>query len=254
MKIKFLGTGGARFVVSKQIRASGGIYIEYGGEKIILDPGPGSLVRMNLSKPRIDPSSLTSIILTHLHIDHSNDVNIIADAITSGGFVKRGALFAPRDALYSEDRVVLRYTLDIMERVEILEEKKTYKLGNVAFETSIRHEHEVETYGIRFFTDKGKVGFLVDTSPFPGLAEDYKDCRLLVVNVVLYERKDWVIKHLSLEDVKEIASIVKPELLILTHFGMTMIQKKPWKREEEFSRSWGVPVKFAYDGMVVEWN
>ncbi|HAP31749.1 MAG TPA: hypothetical protein DCQ14_01645 [Firmicutes bacterium] len=41
--IKFLGTAGARFVVSRQLRASGGIWFALGGEQILVDPGPGSL-------------------------------------------------------------------------------------------------------------------------------------------------------------------------------------------------------------------
>ncbi len=252
MRIKFLGTGGARFVVAKQLRASGGVFIEDRGERVILDPGPGSLVRMANSRPRIDPSSIDAIILTHIHLDHSNDVNIVADAMTQGGFNKRGYLFAPHQAIYSEDRVVLNHTLNILERVVSLEERKRYRLRNIEFESSIRHDHEVETYGVRFLLKDKKVGFLVDTAPKEEVFEDYKGCEVLIVNVVLYERPKWVIKHLCLEDIDLLVGIINPKLLVLTHFGMTMLNKKPWKDEDRFSERWGVEVKFAYDGMSLE--
>jgi len=175
LRIKFLGTAGARFVVARQIRASGGIFLEEGKTRIIIDPGPGSIVRMARSRPKIDPEKLSAIILTHLHIDHSNDVNIVADAMTAGGFKKRGTLFAPEDALYSEDRVVFRHTLDILESVVTLEEKKQYRAGDITFETSRRHDHDVETYGIKFHLHGEKLGLISDTYPFPGIEVRVKD-------------------------------------------------------------------------------
>ena len=36
--IKFLGTAGARFVMIKQLRASGGIWVSAAGRNILIDP------------------------------------------------------------------------------------------------------------------------------------------------------------------------------------------------------------------------
>jgi len=92
--IKFLGTAGARFVVARQLRASAGVFIKMKGSNIILDPGPGTLVRCAKSKPPIDIAALDAVILSHAHIDHTNDANILIDAMTGGGLKKRGILFA----------------------------------------------------------------------------------------------------------------------------------------------------------------
>ena len=43
--IKFVGTAGARFVVAKQLRSSGGLWFSLQGMNLYLDPGPGALVR-----------------------------------------------------------------------------------------------------------------------------------------------------------------------------------------------------------------
>ena len=51
-KIKFLGTAGARFVVTQQLRKSGGIWLSLDGTNVLIDPGPGSLVRCLTSNQR----------------------------------------------------------------------------------------------------------------------------------------------------------------------------------------------------------
>ena len=118
--VKFLGTAGARFVVIKQLRASGGLWLNIEDTNILIDPGPGCLVKCNSSKPRLDPTGLDAIILTHRHLDHSNDVNIMIEAMTTGGFKKKGTLYAPGDALDGDDPVVLKYTQDMVEEIELL--------------------------------------------------------------------------------------------------------------------------------------
>jgi len=42
--IKFLGTAGARFVMIRQLRASGGLWVSANNKNILIDPGPGSIV------------------------------------------------------------------------------------------------------------------------------------------------------------------------------------------------------------------
>lgn len=43
--IKFLGTAGARFVMIRQLRASGGLWVSANNKNILIDPGPGSIVQ-----------------------------------------------------------------------------------------------------------------------------------------------------------------------------------------------------------------
>src|SRR5512136_656142 len=125
--IKFLGTAGARFVVMRQLRASGGVWLSVGKTNLSIDPGPGALVRCLSSKPRLDPSTLDGILLTHKHLDHSGDVNAMIEAMTEGGFKKRGVLFAPEDAL-EEDPVVLKYLRNYVEKVIVLRENTEYRI------------------------------------------------------------------------------------------------------------------------------
>ena len=62
--LKFLGTAGARHVVARQVRHSGGIVYTLGRTRIWVDPGPGALVRALSSRPRVDPATVDVLLLT----------------------------------------------------------------------------------------------------------------------------------------------------------------------------------------------
>ena len=251
--IKFLGTAGARFVVAKQLRASGGVYMELMGKRIILDPGPGTLVRCAASRPKIDITKIDWIILTHVHIDHSNDVNVLIDAITEGGLKKRGILFAPHEALEGKNAVVFKYVQPFLKDIVILEPDRRYEIDGLRFYTSIRHEHPVDTCGVMFDVENERISFMVDTKFFPGLIGSYKDSTVLIMNVVrLKPHEKFDIKHLCVDDARELIMAIKPRKAILTHFGMTMIKAGPYKIAQTLSEETGIEVISASDGMKVE--
>lgn len=251
--MKFLGTAGARFVVAKQLRYSAGTHIRFGGESIVLDPGPGTLLRMARSRPSIDVTKLSTVILSHLHIDHSTDVNAVIDAMTAGGFDRRGMLFAPRECLEGDGAVVLKYLRGHLEEVVTLEPASAYGLGDLSFVTSIPHDHGCETYGIRFRHEGLTVSFMVDTRFFPELIEDYSGSDVLIMNVVRLEpHKSGEVLHLCVDDARRILADIQPRKAVLTHFGMTMIRAKPWTVAERLADDLGLDVVAASDGMTLE--
>lgn len=248
-KIKFLGTAGARFAVSRQIRMSGGLWVTVDDTNILIDPGPGALVRCLSSKPKLNPLDLDGIILTHRHLDHSNDVNIMIEAMTNGGFKKKGVVFAPQDA-YQDDPVVLKYVRDHVENIEVLKEKGSYTIGEVTFETPVKHIHGVQTYGLNIFGNNCSISYITDSKYFTGL-ESYYPGDILIINVVLYEERKHI-QHLCLQDAEKILSANKPKLCVLTHFGMTMIKHKPWVIAEKLTKKYDVKVIAARDGMEID--
>ncbi|MCM8801507.1 MAG: MBL fold metallo-hydrolase [Candidatus Omnitrophica bacterium] len=247
--IKFLGTAGARFVMIKQLRSSGGLWIFHKRTNLLVDPGPGSLVRCLMSRPKLEPTKLNGIILTHRHLDHSGDINVMIEAMTEGGFKKRGIVFCPKDAI-EEDPVILKHQRSFPERIEILKPNKTYKIEDFEFTTSLRHIHPVETYGIKFKLNQTSIAYLCDTRYFDGLLDFYKT-DILIISVVFYEPR-FDIDHLSLEDAKNIISKLKPKRTILTHFGMSMLRAKPSVQAEKLSKELNIKVESAYDGMTLE--
>lgn len=249
--IKFLGTAGARFVMIKQLRASGGIWISAKGKNLLFDPGPGSIVRCASSRPRLDPTTLDAVILSHRHLDHSGDINVIVEAMTEGGFKKRGIVFCPEDAV-RDDSVMLKYVRSFPEKIEILKEKSSYQIGDFEFETSMRHLHPVETYGIRFKIKGSSISFLADTNYFKEL-KDFYATDILVISVVFYLPRAGV-QHLSFSDVEDLIKEIKPRKAILTHFGMGMLKAKPHILAEKLQRESGVEVIAAYDGMTLNFS
>lgn len=247
--IKFLGTAGARFVMIKQLRASGGIWLCCQGTNILVDPGPGCIVRCATSRPRLDPGKLDGIILTHRHLDHSGDVNVMIEAMTEGGFKKRGVVFCPEDTL-GGDSVFLRYLLGFPEKFEILKPKSTYRLGNFEFSTSMPHIHPVTTLGLKFSIGNKRISLITDTRYFPGLADFYKGSDIVIVAVVFLQERPGV-DHLCLKDVEKIIELIRPEKTIMTHFGMTMLSAKPHLLAKDLSLRLGADVEAANDGMML---
>ncbi len=248
-KLKFLGTAGARFVVTKQLRKSGGIWLTLDDTNILIDPGPGSLNRCLSSKPKLNPLDLDGIILTHRHLDHSNDINIMIEAMTNGGFKKKGIVYAPEDAL-KEDPVILKYIRTYVEKIEILKENGTYTIGKISFSTPIKHIHGVETYGLNINGKNCSISIITDTKYFNGIESHYNG-DIFIINSVLIEGKDYI-NHLSINDVENIISIKKPKLTILTHFGMSIIKAKPWEITEKLSKKLGINIIAANDGMEID--
>ncbi|MBE9501861.1 MAG: MBL fold metallo-hydrolase [Dehalococcoidia bacterium] len=243
-RLTFLGTAGARLMVASQILASGGLWLELAGTQILLDPGPGTLVQA--ARRKLRASKLDAIVLSHRHLDHSADVNVMIEAMTDGGLRRRGTLFAPRDAL-EDDPVILHYLRSYLDNIEILEEGKSYNIGEVTLKTPIRHRHAGETYGVIFASPRHTISCIVDTRFFPELCSHYQG-DLVIVNVVRLE-PGHPFDHLSAPEAGEIIKEIKPKVAILTHFGMTMWRAKPWEVARRLSEETGVRVIAARDGM-----
>lgn len=236
-------------MVSKQLRASGGVWIHYQGTSLHLDPGPGALVKALSSRPALDPSSLNAILLSHRHIDHANDLNIMVEAMTQGGTTKKGVVFLPADALEGEP-VLFSYLREFLEGVQIFHEGNRYTVGPVTFETPLRHVHPVETYGFRFLFPEGCLSLITDTRFHEKLFEAYQGSDLLILHTVRRKKEPTPqLFHLSADDAQVLIETIRPKIAVLTHFGMTMLQAKPWKVAEELAQKTGIKVIAASDGL-----
>jgi phosphoribosyl 1,2-cyclic phosphodiesterase len=242
--ITFLGTAGARFVVARQLLASGGAWLGFGNTQILLDPGPGSLVQA--TRRKLDATKLDAIILSHKHLDHSGDINIMIEAMTDGGTKKRGTVFAPTDAL-DQDPVILSYLRSYPHSIRVLTEGGSYTVNDVSFKTPVRHQHSVETYGFVFQTPRYTFSWITDTRYFEDLA-GYYEGDLVIINVVRLNPRA-PLDHLSLPEARSIIEKLRPRTAILTHFGMTMWRAKPWELARKLAEETGITVIAARDGM-----
>lgn len=251
--IKFMGTAGARFVVSKQLRSSAGTWCSFQEKNILIDPGPGTLRSCFAGDKLLNPEFLDAVILSHRHLDHSTDVNVIVEAMTHGTFNRRGQLFAPADAVGQYEPVVFSHVRSSVESLSILKENGSYSVGTLHFETPLRHDHPAETYGIKFKLDRGTVSFITDTKYSRYLIDSYGESDILIMNVLLKEPfPDRDIKHLDLTGAQKLVEAIRPRLAVMTHFGLTMLKHDPELLAEEMTKKTGVKVIAAFDDLKLE--
>jgi phosphoribosyl 1,2-cyclic phosphodiesterase len=244
MKLTFMGTAGARTMVGRQLAASGGLYLQKEDARICLDPGPGAIVQY--ARRKVDLTTLDAIVISHRHIDHSGDANAMVEAMTEGGYRRRGRLFCPADGL-DEDPVVLRYLRPFLEEVIPLEPETAYEVKGLKFSTSPRHVHQVETFGFRF---GDKLGVITDSLFYEGIVEQHRADVMIIHMVLMHCRSG--IQHLCLADAERIIHEARPRLAVLTHYGMTVWRAHPWELAAELSQRLGTEVRAARDGMTLE--
>lgn len=224
--------------------------MRFGSTQLHVDPGPGALVRALSHVPPCNPRDLEGIVLSHKHLDHANDVNVMIEAMTSGGFKRRGVLLAPNDALEGE-HVVLPYAQRFVERIEIARERSgPYRIGEVEVHTSIKHIHAVETYGMHFSYGGRTVSYLPCGRYFDGLAEDYAGHKpdVLIVNVLRY-RDSMDVDHMTFDQARSVISTVRPRVAVMQHFGTKMLEQYPVRLARELEDELGLRVIAAYDNM-----
>lgn len=239
-----MGTAGARFMVAKQVAASGGLFLEDGGTRISLDPGPGAIVQY--AQRKVDLTTLAAIVVSHRHLDHAGDLNVMVEGMTDGGFAHRGIVMCPSDAL-DDDPVLLKYLRRFPREIVRLAPQTTYAVGDVTFTTSARHVHQVETYGFRF---GDRLGWVTDSAYYDGIAEQHAAKVMVLHTILLHCRAD--LPHLCVADVERIIRDAKPERAYLTHYGMTVWRANPAQIAADMSQRLGIDVQAAHDGMSID--
>jgi phosphoribosyl 1,2-cyclic phosphodiesterase len=227
--------------------------LRFGATQIHLDPGPGALVRALSTVPPCEPPQLDAIVLSHKHLDHSNDVNVMIEAMCQGGWKPRGALLAPGDA-FDHEPVVLPYARKFVPRVERLTERcEPITVNDVEIRTSIRHHHGVETYGVHFRYGGKTVSYLPCTRFFPELVDDYREHQpdVLIMNVLRF-RDTMDVDHLTFDDARTLIGGIRPKAAIMTHFGTKMLEQDPRKLARDLEDEFGVRAYAAHDGWVYD--
>lgn len=227
MDIIFLGTGGGRFNLLKQIRGTGGFRINSHSANIQVDPGPGALVHS--LKLKQDPLKLDALIVTHNHIDHVNDANVFVEALSQHTLKKQGIIIGSKNVLEGDenrDIGITRYHQGHVAQIYTGKwgERRKFRTKKGEFEIEIvKTKHDEPTaFGFKLYLDGKIIGYTTDTEPFEGIAEAYAGCDVLIMNCLKPE-KDRYKGHLETRDCIEIVKSAKPKMAVLTHLGMKMI-------------------------------
>ena len=249
--IRFLGTCGGRFATIYQTRSTGGIYLKEGETRLALDPGPGALVRMH--QELIDPTKLDVVVVSHCHIDHSNDAAILVEAMTKGSTRRNGVLIGSSsvtNGYKGSAPVIPRYQLAKLEKIITARPGQSFSFGELEIIATPADHTDMTTVGFIFRTRHGDIGYISDSAFFDEMKSIYEGCRLLIICTTrpLNAR---IHHHMCTEDAAQLIEGIRPEMAILTHFGLKTLRQDPKKEAEWVKAETGLSTIAARDSMVV---
>lgn len=252
LELIFLGTGGGRFATITQKRRTGGIRLisEQDKVNIHIDPGPGALIYS--LEMGLDPQKIRAIFVSHSHIDHANDAEPLIEAMSEGTVRKRGVLVASKSVLRGNDvceSSISRYHQAMPERVIEASVGSLFEVDGLEVSICKAVHSDPDTVGFRFNVKNfGSFAYMPDSEYFSDVSNFYSGLRLIILSVLRPSGQPWE-GHMTTDDAIKIVEEVRPEMAIITHFGMQMIYRGPEKEAELIEKKTGVPTKAAFDGM-----
>jgi len=237
--ITFLGTGGGRFVLLSQKRASAGIWFGLEDADAIVDPGPGAIIKA--WDAGLSPMSLDCVISTHNHLDHYGDVEVMLEAMTHGLRASYGLLAMQADV----EPYISEYHRQRANTL-IMEEGQDLMIGKTRC-TPIPTLNHAGGLGLRIAHGSGDIVYSADTDYDGTLISHYCGARVLILNTI-FPKGRMSPTHLNTDDAIKIAGQARPELLVMTHFGVRMLNMGPREQAAMVEKETGIKTVAAYDG------
>lgn len=189
----------------------------------------------------LETSRLTKGFLTHLHSDHTIGYPDLIFTPWVMGRSQPLEIYGPKGTHQMTDHILKAFNHDIKERLEglepanqtgykvIVKEIKTEIIYNddyISVEAFPVNHGNLSSFGFKFIIEDKSIVISGDTAPFDNCVEYYEGCDILIHEV--YSSKkfeelplEWKRYHSSVHtssyELADIASKVKPDLLILYH-------------------------------------
>ncbi|MEM2974042.1 MAG: MBL fold metallo-hydrolase [Candidatus Micrarchaeia archaeon] len=276
MKLIFLGTGGGRINLAKQFRSTAGFLIS-GSKSIYVDPGAGVVNQSN--KYHIPLSNIDILFVSHPHLDHANDAELLVEVMTHATLVKRGIIVADHFSLKGSglaDRIlatitgplssafpkvfkktkitnpaISEYHQDLVQKVyEIHPGLEIEPIEGVKFRGT-HTKHDDPAVGFVLEMDGKRIGYTSDTEYFEGMAEEYANCDVIIINMLRATKPDFA-GHLYSETVAKFLKEAKPKKAFITRFGGQFFKLNPGMIAKKIQDESGVPTIATRDGMSIE--
>lgn len=250
-RVVFLGTAGNTAVSRRYNRSSGGIIVQVEDLQFHLDPGPGALVKAQ--EFGINPHHTTAVLVSHNHLNHCNDLNLVIEALTHGGIEHRGILMAAKSVLQEMEQsrpCITKYHQSLIERSIAAEKNHKIALDLVEINALPADHTDATAIGFRLFCPKFTLSYTGDTALTSELLEQTAGSDILILNVP-YPGNKAVGKNLDTQAALKMITTIKPKLAIITHFGIDMIKADPMQEAREIQRLSGVQTLAAQDGLSI---
>lgn len=253
LKLIFLGTGGGRFCTTTQARATGGIYLEAGGKRLYIDPGPGAVV--HAARLKVPLRRLDAVLVSHSHPDHYTDAEVVIEAMTTGATRRKGLLAGSVSVMKGSGGigpVISKYHQSCVDRAVTVRPGGSFSVGSVKIKALRTRHSDHTTTGFRFSADK-ELAYVPDGSYFKGMEEDYKGTDVLVINTMFPRQappapdKAKKFLHMNTNMARELIEKAGPKQVIIQHFGMTMLRAGPAAEAAWLEKETGVRTTAAKD-------
>ncbi|MFH1648500.1 MAG: MBL fold metallo-hydrolase [Patescibacteria group bacterium] len=225
IKLTLLGTG--TFFVTKD-RSSSAFLLEADDKKVLMDCGPGTLMR--LSQVGVSVEDLDYIFITHFHADHTSDLfplfmNFrLNDLFSGGNKTKFPKVVGPKGIYEFILKNSQNYQLLCVEgwdKIEFIEVDSIKKLGNIKVEPfKVKHNAfgvDVVVYAYRLEIGSKVIAFSGDSIRCPELEKATKDADILVCDAS-YSKGKGSPAHMDTYDIGNIARENNVKKVVLIHF------------------------------------
>ena len=218
--------------------AQSGYLVEAGGNRLLLDCGPGVLSRLRLAEPW---PLVDGIVLSHLHLDHSGDLWGWLWGLLGGPGreVVGPELWLPRGGHGELERSAPPGAFARAFTLREYDEHETFAVAGFLLSARLVPHYDVTEFALRVERDGKALAYSGDSAPADALVEIARDADLFLCEATLAEPEVGdVVGHLTAAEAQDAARRANARRLVLTHR----------------SAEWPVPdgVETARDGLVLD--
>ncbi|HLC62771.1 MAG TPA: MBL fold metallo-hydrolase [Candidatus Nanoarchaeia archaeon] len=232
--------------------ASSCFVLNYRHYQLIFDPGPGTLIKAR--EANINIANTNIILVSHAHLNHCNELNLVIDAMTFHGLDNRGLIVGDESVINGsgiERPILSRAHKRFIEKEVVLMEDQELTLPGIKIQ-ALKTQHSLpSSLGYRITTDELTIVYSGDTKNFDEIPSLYKNADILILNVP-YPKKTQSDTNLNIDDAHKIIYTIKPRLAILTHFNKQLLKESPIYYAREIQRETNIQTIAAKEGLTID--
>lgn len=250
MNVTMLGTGTS---YPDPNRVQSGILIEMADESILFDIGAGVFHR--LTQLNVDLSSISSIFLSHFHIDHCSDFLMLCQNLWLSGHDKPLNIYGPPAIkqwfrglfdiafTYARDRLIIN--------VAVLKEHEAVQVGEATISNAPTVHGNMETRALKIEWRDRSFVYSSDTAPCRDVIDLAKGADVLVHECNWLDGPNPEGVHTTPSELAQIVEEASTKKLVLTHVSPEVVDMKE-KVLEIISRRTNAEVVMGEDLMSFE--
>ncbi len=249
--ITFLGTAGTNAAVTKQVRASGGIVIQYEELQFHLDPGPGALLKCK--EFGINPHNTTALMISDNNIIHCNDANVLIDAMTHGGIERHGLIMGSKTVLQGTETshpFITKFYQNLVDKVIPFEPNHRVGIDAVEIHSIPLQNPDPHATGFKFLFPNFTISYVPDTASTMDLVEHLQGTDMLILNCPFPADKAQG-PSFDRERATKLVAQVRPKLLVLTNFSIDMLKSDPLQEARLIQSTTNIQTIAATDGLKI---